>query len=118
MVDMSTPKVVPIVLYIIVVMALFGLSRALDSRFRTETGLTQTFDVTKPVHQRVFSRTVSNFNLDFLEHEPDLPTQFFDVGWDGVWYLPNDQEIDLYAGADDFVSIHICLLYTSDAADE
>ena len=106
-VDMSTPKVVSIALYIVVVMALFGLSRALDSRFRTETGLTQTFDVTKPVHQRVFSRTVSNFDLDFIGNEPDLPTQFFDVEWDGVWYLLNDQEIDLYAGADDFVSIHI-----------
>ncbi|MEE8116595.1 MAG: hypothetical protein V3T28_05740, partial [Gemmatimonadales bacterium] len=104
---MTTRSVIAIALYTVTATGLTWFSHALDARLKTETGLIQTFDVTEPERRRVFSRTVQDIDLDFLQADPELPTRFFEVEWNGVWYVPEHQELDLYAGADDFVAVRI-----------
>ena len=96
-----------VALYVVAATGLTWLSHALDARLKTETGLIQTFDVTDPERRRVFSRTAQQIDLEFLRDDPELPTRFFEVEWNGVWYVPEHQVLDLYAGADDFVSVRI-----------
>ena len=96
-----------VALYVVAATGLTWLSHALDARLKTETGLIQTFDVTEPERRRVFSRTSQQIDLEFLRADPELPTRFFEVEWNGFWYVPEHQVVDLHAGADDFVSIRI-----------
>ena len=96
-----------VALYVVAAIGLTWLSHALDARLKTETGLIQTFDVTEPERRRVFNRTAQQIDLEFLRDDPELPTRFFEVEWNGVWYVPEHQVLDLYAGADDFVSVRI-----------
>ena len=49
----------------------------------------------------MFSRTAQQIDLEFRRDDPELPTRFFEVEWNGVWYVPEHQVLDLYAGADD-----------------
>ena len=104
---MTTRSAIAIALYAVAATGLTWLSHALDVRLKTETGLIQTFHVTEPERRRVFSRTVQDIDLDFLQGDPALPTRFFEVEWNGVWYVPEPQALDLYAGADDFVAVRI-----------
>ena len=104
---MTTRSAIAIALYAVAATGLTWLSHALDVRLKTETGLIQTFDVTEPERRRVFSRTVQDIDLDFLQDDPTLPTRFFEAEWNGVWYVPEHRELELYAGADDFVAVRI-----------
>ena len=85
--DMTARTARALALYVVVATGLTWLSYALDARLKTETGLIQTFDVTEPERRPVFRRTVQQIDLEFLRADPELPTRFFEVEWNGFWGL-------------------------------
>ena len=36
-----------------------------------------------------------------------MPRRFFSVRWRGFWFLPRDQEVEVYAGGDDEVGVWV-----------
>jgi hypothetical protein len=94
--------------YLIACVGLTGLSDLLDERLKTETGLVQSVvaDVDGE-RATLLRRTTSRIDLSFLDDNPRLPRRFFDARWDGVWYVPDDLSVDVYAGGDDFVAVRI-----------
>ena len=97
-----------IAIYVLAALALTLISRALDARLKTETGLTESFyqgslgdgDV-------LFQRTARSIGLDSVENDPDLPQRFFGMRWEGFWHVPHDEVLDIYAGGDDRVLVRI-----------
>jgi len=51
--------------------------------------------------------TTTQIDLSFIDQSEELPRRFFGARWQGYWFLPRSQEVDLYAGADDEVSVFI-----------
>ena len=95
-------------IYLATGLALTTLSRVLDDRLMTETGLVQSFDTgVDDERTALFTRTAAAIDLAFLEDDADLPRRFFEVRWDGVWHVPDGRQVDVFAGGDDLVAIRI-----------
>lgn len=104
----SSRSVVIVGTHLIACLVLSGVSHILHDRLKTENGLTQSVVVNvDDVRSTVLEKTTARIDLSFLDRAPELPKRFFEVRWDGVWYLPDDVPVDVYAGADDFVEIRI-----------
>ena len=89
-------------------LGLTGLSYVLNERLKTETGLVQSVELgVDDERTPLFTRTTSNIDLAFLDDDPELPRRFFEVRWDGVWHVPEDLQVDVYADGDDFVAVRI-----------
>ena len=70
------------------------------------TGLVRTFHSNiDAAGEPLFQDRTSEISLAFLDDDPTLPRRFFSVRWDGFWFLPRAQTVDLYAGADDRVEV-------------
>ena len=78
--------------YLVVGLGLSGLSHVLDGWLRTETGLRQTVALGVD-GTAVQTRTTPDIDLSFLDDDPDLPRQFFEVRWDGVWHVPEARQL-------------------------
>ena len=72
-----------------------------------QTGLTQTFRQDSIDAPPLFRRTTREIGLAFLDESPDLPRRFVVVTWEGLWYLPDAQTVDLFLGADDRAVLRI-----------
>lgn len=95
-------------LYLVTGLGLTGLSDVLDERLKTENGLLQSVALrVDDERTRLFERTTTNIDLAFLDDDPALPRRFFEVRWNGVWHVPEDLQVDVFAGGDDFVSVWI-----------
>ena len=104
----SSRSVVIVGTYLITCLGLSGVSHILHERLKTETGLAQSVVVDiDDVRSTLLERTTSRIDLSFLDRDPELPRRFFEVRWTGVWYVPDDVPVDVYAAADDFVAIRI-----------
>ena len=94
--------------YVSVGAALTSSCWVLEDRFKVETGLLRSFQLSSDLETSPVSQRVSpNLDLSFLDDDPTLPTRNFRVDWQGSWYLKGDQEVDIYAGADDLVVVSI-----------
>jgi hypothetical protein len=97
-----------LIAYVAVAAGTTATSRILDARQKLPTGLTRTLYDRSGSAARVVSQQVStDIDLAFIEENPGLPQRYFRVRWDGFWYRPTNQWIDLYAGADDRVSVKL-----------
>ena len=95
-----------VTIYLLVASGLSALSGALDRRFQTDHGLTLSFyDNAAFQGEPVLQQTTAEINLAFLEERPNLPRRFFSVRWEGVWYVPHAQTVDLHVGGDDRVVV-------------
>ena len=104
---MTRQSAVVVAIYLVTSLGLTGLSRVLDERLKTETGLIQSVELgIDDERTPLFTRTTSDIDLAFLD-DPELPRRFFEVRWDGLWHVPEDLQVDVYAGADDSVSVRI-----------
>ena len=52
------------------------------------------------------ARTVE-INLNFLNEQPNLPRQNFSARWRGVFYLPEAQTVEFFAGGNDEVELRV-----------
>jgi hypothetical protein len=83
-------------------------SCVLDARQKFPTGLTRTvYEGTDTTGVALQQRVTPDIDLAFIDDDPTLPTRFFVVRWEGVWFRPEDQWIDLYAGVDDEVVVKV-----------
>lgn len=99
---------VVVVIYLVTLLAVTELSHVLDERLKTETGLVQSVELgIDDERTLLFTRTTSDIDLAFLDDDSALPRRFFEVHWDGLWYVPADVQVDVYAAADDFVAVRI-----------
>ena len=106
--DVTRRTAVIVGIYLATGLALTTLSRVLDDRLMTETGLVQSFDTgVDDERTALFTRTAAAIDLAFLEDDADLPRRFFEVRWDGVWHVPDGRQVDVFAGGDDLVAIRI-----------
>ena len=72
-----------------------------------EVGLTRSYwypanDPTEPI----IDEQVTDFDLTFID-EQGRPTRNYRVHWEGVWFSPRDEDIAIYAGADDGVILRV-----------
>lgn len=96
------------VVYVVVASALSVTSHLLDARLKTPTGLTRTFYEGSALTGIVRGQQVTtDIDLAFLDADPSLPRRFFGVTWEGVWYRPTDQWVDLYGSGDDVVVVKL-----------
>jgi len=51
--------------------------------------------------------TTTQIDLEFIDQAEELPRRFFSVRWQGYWFLPRSQDVDLYAAADDEVAVFV-----------
>ena len=91
-------------LYLLIGSTLAVTSALLDARLRTPTGLTQTFTTNGLVR---VEETAPNVDLAVLEAHRYLPRRYFNIHWQGIWYLRQAQLLDVYAGADDRIAVEI-----------
>ena len=88
--------------YLCVAATLTVLSGALHGLIAPPIGLVRTFYVTSDFSGEPLSQDrTTEISLAFLDEDPTLPRQFFSVGWDGFWFLPQATTVELYAGAED-----------------
>ena len=107
-VDVNRKLASPLIVYVIAATALSWTVSILDERFKAEVGLTRSFyEGTTFDEPPVWRQTAQEIDLDFLQARPELPQRFFSVLWRGVWYVPRDQSVDIYAAADDQVRVRI-----------
>lgn len=96
-----------VALYLTVASGLTVISYVRDARERVPVGLTrQLFERSAPAVV-IDQQIAADLDVGFLARAPHLPQRFITVRWDGTWYRPTDQWIDLYAGADDYVRIEL-----------
>lgn len=73
------------------------------------SGLRQT--VVAPPGERAepirFQRITPALDFSFLDENPDLARRPFSVQWEGYWYVPETEGVELYAAADGRVLISI-----------
>jgi hypothetical protein len=100
--------IVLLVSYVVLAAATTVTSRRLDARQKFPTGLTRTLYDRSSAEERVLSRqVVPDIDLAFIDRDPALPRRFFGVRWDGFWHRETSGWTDLYAGADDRVTIKL-----------
>ena len=92
--------------YLCVVVTLTVLSGALHGVIAPPLGLVRTFYATSGFSGEPLSQDrTTEISLAFLDQDPTLPRRFISVSWDGFWFLPQAQTVDVYAGADDRVDV-------------
>ena len=92
--------------YLCVVVTLTVLSGALHGLIAPPMGLVRTFYATSGFSGEPLSQDrTTEISLAFLDQDPTLPRRFISVSWDGFWFLPQAQTVDVYAGADDRVDV-------------
>ena len=105
---MTRQAAVVVGIYLVTSLGVTGVSRVLDERLKTETGLAQSVDsIADDERISLFTRTTSDIDLAFLDDDPEFPRRFFEVHWEGVWYVPDDIQVDVFAGADDAVTVRV-----------
>ena len=88
-------------------LALTVIAGLLTLWLTTEGGLTASFYRGSVGEDLLFRRTTEDIDLRFLDDDPGLPRRFFRVRWEGVWYRPRSEDVDVYAGSDDRVLVTI-----------
>lgn len=93
-------------LYVALAMTIVGV--AMQWLVAPPTGLTRTFYLNDGSDGLPFApERTSDISLAFLEDDPSLPRRLFRVEWDGYWYLPRTQTVELLASGDDRVDISV-----------
>lgn len=82
-------------------------ARRAEWRLRPQLGLVQTVYGTRDFTSAVYARHTTALDLAFLDQRADLPQRDLSIRWEGVWLVPRDGPVRLYAGADDEVRIWI-----------
>ena len=104
----KSPLTVSVASYLITALVLTALSTLLTHQFNTLTGLTRSVYASVGMRgEPVFQDTTSDISLALLDDRPDLPQRFFSMRWEGFWFVPREETIDLYAGGDDWVDVMI-----------
>ena len=89
----------------------FGLSSAwllLDYGLAGQTGLHRLVWPVNDFQGRPLIDDISpDASLDFLEDDPRLPRRNFSARWQGYWYVPSSQFVNLHVEADDAADIWI-----------
>ena len=94
--------------YLVVGLGLTVTSRELDRRYKTEVGLVQSVYLGSVSEgELVARRTGAAINLNIFDENTDLRRRFFSVTWRGVWHFTDDTVVDIFAGADDRIAIHV-----------
>ena len=94
--------------YLYVALAMTIVGGAMQWLVAPPTGLTRTFYLSDGSDGLPFApERTSDISLAFLEDDPSLPRRLFRVEWDGYWYLPRTQTVELLASADDRVDISV-----------
>jgi len=79
-----------------------------DARLGPVMGFRQTFiDASSPAATPRFERVTRSVDLACLDEDASLPRREFRIRWEGVWHVPATRMIDLYAGADDRITVRI-----------
>lgn len=95
-------------IYLVTTLGLTVLSHVLDDRLKTETGLVQSVTlIDDDGRTNLLTRITPDIDLAFLDDNSELPQQFFEVHWEGLWHLPEDLQVDVHAGGDDDVAVRI-----------
>ena len=94
--------------YLVVGVALTSTCQVVESRNDLDTGLLRALyrgpgRERPPIQQDV----TPNIDLSFIDENPLLPKRFFSVRWTGIWYVSQEQEVDIYCGADDSAVVRI-----------
>ena len=88
--------------------ALTAAALVADARLSPQAGFRQVLvDLTAPSGPPRVERLTPRVDLGLLDEDPALPRRQFRVRWEGVWHIPKARWIDLYAGADDRVTVTI-----------
>jgi len=105
----------PILAGIGVVAGIFALAaslswsaRQLERELSAHAGWTETFFATPDFRDppRLIHQTPA-IDLSVIDERPDLPRGSFSVRWEGYWNLTHDGPVDLYAGGDDELYLHV-----------
>ena len=97
-----------VVIYVSAAVALTVLSVALTRWVAAPPGLVRSvYPEVGFQGERLSQDITPEVSLHFLEERPELPKHFFSVRWRGFWFLPWDQEVDVYAGGDDEVVVWV-----------
>ena len=104
----KSPLTVSIVSYLITAVAFTAVSTLLTHQFNALTGLTRSVYAGVGLRgEPVLQDTTSDISLALLDDRPDLPQRFFSMRWEGFWFVPWEETIDLYVGGDDRVDVVI-----------
>ncbi len=105
---MTRQAAVVVGIYLVTSLGVTGVSRVLDERLKTEIGLVQSVELIADDERiSLFTRTTSDIDLSFLDDDPEIPRRFFEARWEAVWYVPDDMQVDVHAGADDAVTVWV-----------
>lgn len=92
----------------LVALGLAGAAAVAERTARAGNGLSLTLTDRETGSTRPpLSAVVPAVDLDVLARHPDWPQRFIGASWSGYWYLPEPLTVDLYAGADDRVTLRI-----------
>ena len=94
--------------YLYVALAVTIVAGAMRWLVAPPTGLSRTFYLKNGVGGLSFEpERTSDISLAFLDDDPNLPRRLFGVEWDGYWYVPRTQTVELLASGDDRVDISV-----------
>ncbi|MGE0702350.1 MAG: PA14 domain-containing protein [Vicinamibacterales bacterium] len=83
-------------------------ARQLERELSEQAGWTETFfaspDFRDPPR---LTRQTPVIDLSVIDEEPSLPRGSFSVRWEGYWNLTHDGPVDIYAGGDDELYLHV-----------
>lgn len=95
-----------VIVYLALALFLTALTATLRSCVVIPAGLVRTvYPSTDFSGEPLLQDLTTKVSLEFLDDDPELPRRSFSVCWRGFWFLPEEQTIDLYAGADDRVDV-------------
>ncbi len=78
----------------------------LDERAAERTGLTRRVYVGADLDATLLREDVtSDLTLGFLDEDPSLPRRSFSVRWQGFWYAPRAQTINVFGAGDDRLDV-------------
>ena len=94
-------------LYLIVAVTV-TLVGALVGRVAVPNGLQRTlYEGENFAGEPLLQDTTTQIDLVFIDQAEELPKSFFSARWQGYWFLPRSQDVDLYAAADDEVAVFV-----------
>ena len=86
---------------------LLALDAALSQRIGLHHQVWQLSEQTRLEGPLLVDEIVSQATLGFLDRTGELPRRFFRSRWEGYWYLPGRQEIEIHGSGDDRLDVWI-----------